>query len=266
MSFSDETLMAYADGELAEPAFSEVERAVRSDPAVAARVAQHQALRADVFAAFAPIADEPVPPRLVAAALPGKVADLSAVRAARAGGAHHAASPASHAAEHGARRGWSWREWGGVAAALVVGVLVGSLVVGGAAREGAGGAAIAATGADGALVARGTLSDALSQQLAGTSGGAVDIGVSFAAKDGALCRSFTMRQSAGIACRSGGQWKLVMMTEAGKGNGEGGEGGEYRQAGSAMPSAVLEAIDARIAGTTLDAQAELAAKQRGWKR
>ena len=115
-------------------------------------------------------------------------------------------------------------------------------------------------------MARGTLSDALSQQLAGTSGGAVDIGVSFAAKDGALCRSFTMRQSAGIACRSGGQWKLVMMTEAGKGNGEGGEGGEYRQAGSAMPSAVLEAIDARIAGTTLDAQAELAAKQRGWKR
>ncbi|MEV4783749.1 anti-sigma factor family protein [Burkholderia sp. LMU1-1-1.1] len=260
MSFSDETLMAYADGELAEPAFSEVERAVRSDPAVAARVAQHQALRADVFAAFAPIADEPVPPRLVAAALPGKVADLSAVRAARAGGAHHAASSASHAAEHGERR-WSWREWGGVAASLVVGVLVGSLVLGGAAREGAGGAAIVVAGADGALVARGELANALSQQLAGTSGEAVDIGVSFAAKDGALCRSFTVRQSAGLACRSGEQWKLVMMTEAGE-----GEAGEYRQAGSAMPSAVLEAIDARIAGTTLDAQAEQAAKQRGWKR
>lgn len=261
MSFSDETLMAYADGELAEPAFSEVERAVRSDPAVAARVAQHRALRADVFAAFAAVADEPVPPRLVAAALPGKVADLSAVRAARAGGAHHAASSASHAAEHEARRGWSWREWGGVAASLVVGVLVGSLVLGGAARDGAGGAEIAAAGVDGVLVAQGPLSNALSQQLAGARGGAVDIGVSFAAKDGALCRSFTMRQSAGLACRSGEQWELVMMTEAAKGT-----GGEYRQAGSAMPSAVLEAIDARIAGTTLDAQAELAAKQRGWKR
>ncbi|SEO53235.1 hypothetical protein SAMN05428959_109146 [Duganella sp. CF517] len=264
MSLSDETLMAYADGELAEPAFSEVERAVRTDPAVAARVAQHQALRADVFAAFAAVADEPVPPRLVAAAWPGKVADLSAVRAARAGGAHHASAPASHAAGDGEARRWSWREWGGVAASLAVGVLVGSLVFGGAAREGAGAAAIAVAGADGALVARGPLSNALSQQSAGARGGAVDIGVSFAANDGALCRSFTMRQTAGLACRSGEQWKLVMTTEAG--NGEGTQGGVYRQAGSAMPAAVLEAIDARIAGATLDAQGELAAKQRGWKR
>ena len=264
MSFSDETLMAYADGELAEPALGEVERAVRIDPAVAARVAQHRALRTDVFAAFAPVADEPVPPRLVAAALPGKVADLSAVRAARAGGGHHAAASASHAAEHGERGRWSWREWGGVAASLAVGVLVGSLVLGGGAREGAGGTAIAVAGADGALVARGPLSNALSQQLAETRGGAVDIGVSFAAKDGALCRSFTMRQSAGLACRSGEQWKLVMMTEAIQE--EAGGTGEYRQAGSAMPPAVLEAIDARIAGTTLDAQGEQAAKLRGWKR
>jgi hypothetical protein len=197
----------------------------------------------------------------VAAALPGKVADLSAVRAARAGGAHHAASSACHAAEHGERGRWSWREWGGVAASLAVGVLVGSLVLDGGAREGAGGTAVAVAGADGALVARGPLSNALSQQLAETRGGAVDIGVSFTAKNGALCRSFTMRQSAGLACRSGEQWKLVMMTEATK-----EEAGGYRQAGSAMPPAVLEAIDARIAGTTLDAQGEQAAKLRGWKR
>lgn len=263
MSFSDETLMAYADGELAEPEFSEVERAVRSDPAVAARVAQHQALRADVFAAFAPVADEPVPPRLVAAALPGKVADLGAVRAARAGGTHHAAPSASHADAHGARRRWSWLEWGGVAASLAVGVLVGSVVLGsgGKAGDGAGGAGVAVAGADGALVARGPLADALSRQLAADRGGAVDIGVSFAAKDGALCRSFTMSQTAGLACRSGDQWRLVMMTEADKGG-----SGEYRQAGSAMPSAVLEAIDARIAGATLDAQGEQAARQRGWRR
>lgn len=264
MSFSDETLMAYADGELAEPEFSEVERAVRSDPAVAARVAQHQTLRADVFAAFAPVADEPVPPRLMAAALPGKVADLGAVRAARAGGAHHAAPPASVVAGHVARRRWSWLEWGGVAASLAVGVLVGSMVLGGGggvAREGAGDAAIAAAGANGALVAQGPLAAALSQQSAGAGGGVVDIGVSFVDKDGALCRSFTMRQSAGIACRGGDQWRLVMMTEATKGG-----PGDYRQAGSAMPPAVLEAIDARIAGTTLDAQGEQAAKQRGWKR
>jgi anti-sigma factor RsiW len=257
MSFSDETLMAYADGELAEPAFSEVERAVRSDPAIAARVAQHQALRADVFAAFADVVDEPVPPRLMAAALPGKVADLGAVRAARAGGAHHAAAPAS-AVEHAARRRWSWLEWGGVAASLAVGVLVGSVVLGGGGRAGD---AVVEAGANGALVAQGPLADALSRQLAGDRGGAVDIGVSFAAKDGALCRSFTMGRTAGLACRGGDQWRVVVMTEADK-----GAAGEYRQAGSAMPTAVLEAIDARIAGATLDAQGEQAARQRGWRR
>ena len=32
-----------------------------------------------------------------------------------------------------------------------------------------------------------------------------------------------------------------------------------------MPAAVLEAIDARISGTTLDAAAEKAAMLRGWK-
>ena len=117
MSFTDETLMAYADGELEEPARTEVERAMRSDPALAARVAQHQALRSDVFAAFAPIAEEPVPPALLAAAMPDKVSDLGAARAARS-------QPRSEA-----RRRWAWQEWGAIAASLSVGVLVGSLVL-----------------------------------------------------------------------------------------------------------------------------------------
>ncbi|MTW05150.1 anti-sigma factor family protein, partial [Pseudoduganella ginsengisoli] len=78
MSFSEETLMAYADGELAPPEREQVERAMQGDPELAARVARHQALRSDVFAAFAPVLDEPVPARLAAAALPDKVADLAA--------------------------------------------------------------------------------------------------------------------------------------------------------------------------------------------
>ena len=54
MKFSDETLMAYADGELDDDQRAAIERAVGADPALAERVAQHQALRSDVFAAFAP--------------------------------------------------------------------------------------------------------------------------------------------------------------------------------------------------------------------
>ncbi|KQW93873.1 hypothetical protein ASC94_15030 [Massilia sp. Root418] len=270
MSFTDDTLMAYADGELAEPARSEVERAMRGDPALAARVAQHQALRADVFAAFAPIADEAVPPALLAAAMPDKVSDLGAARAARS------------ETRSATRRRWAWQEWGAIAASLSVGVLVGSLVLGGggsqAGQGGAGGnnggaslagagtgaGAAVALGADGAPVAQGRLAEALSTQLAGAGAspdnGAVRIGVTFAAADGALCRSFIAGASAGLACRSGEQWKLAVLAEAEK-----SQGGAYRQAGSAMPAAVLEAIDARIAGPALDAQAEQAAKERGWR-
>jgi hypothetical protein len=236
MKFSDETLMAYADGELDEAQRAEVERALDTDPALAERVLQHQALRSDVFAAFAPILDEPVPPALTAAALPGKVADLSAARAARA-----------------APRRWSWPEWGALAASLAVGVLVGSMVAG------TDGTALVAQGAGGKLVAQGQLATALSQQLA-ASDGAVHIGVSFAAKDGALCRSFIAGGTAGLACRNGKEWQVPVMAEAAS-----AAAGDYRQAASAMPAAVLDAVDARIAGPALDAKAEREAVQRGWQ-
>lgn len=255
MKFSDETLMAYADGELGEAERAAVERALDSDPVLAERVAQHQALRADVFAAFAPILEEPVPPALTAAALPDKVADLNAARHAR-----DVRADAAAAAEKVAPRRWSWPEWGAIAATLAIGVLVGSLGLGGSRSNDA--ALAVARGGDGKLVAQGQLASALSQQLAADSG-AVRIGVSFAAKDGALCRSFTVGATAGLACRSGGQWQVPVLAEAAAG--EGAVGG-YRQAGSAMPAAVLDAIDARISGQTLDAKGEQEARQRGWQR
>lgn len=305
MSFSDDTLMAYADDELAEPARGEVERAVRSDPAIAARVARHRALRDDVCAAFAPIVDEAVPPRLVAAALPGKVADLSAVRAARVGVAHPAmamvaARAARAAAYHDERRRWTWRNWAGLAAALAMGVLLGNLLAdrvgsvagspdagslsagsagavdgaggSGAARDRGASTAADSTGdaanaaastvasAGGAVVAKGPLANALSRQMAGAAGASVDIGISFYAKDGALCRSFVMSETAGLACRSGDQWKLVSLTAT-----AGQHAADQRQVG-AMPPAVLDAIDARIGGSPLDAQEEYAARLRGWRR
>ena len=306
MSFSDDTLMAYADDELAEPARGEVERALRADPAVAARVARHRTLRDDVCAAFEFIVDEAVPPRLVAAALPGKVADLSAVRASRAGVAHPAmamvaARAARAAAYHDERRGWSWRNWAGLAATLAMGVLLGNLLAdgvgsvavslgagvlgasGSAGVDGPGGSgAVRDRGAStlaadstgdaanaaaptvasegGAVVAKGPLYNALSRQMAGAGGASVDIGISFYARDGALCRSFVMSEAAGLACRSGDQWKLVVLTAS-----AGEHVADQRQAG-AMPPAVLDAIDARIGGSPLDAQEEYAARLRGWRR
>jgi hypothetical protein len=246
MRFSDETLMAFADGELDEATRAEVERAMSADPALAARVQQHIALRRDVFRAFARTLDEPVPQRLRQVVASPKVIQLDSVRAAK-----------KQAAE--ASRRWSWPEWGAIAATLVVGVLAGSFGL----KSVQGETTFAMAGANGALTAHGKLDAALTQQLASAppAGAGVRIGVSFVGRDGQYCRTFAMASAAGLACRAGAGWTIPVMVE-----GDGGSGGAYRQAGSAMPPAVLEAMDARAVGPSLDAKAEQAAAQRGWAR
>jgi len=257
MTFSDDTLMAYADGELDPAERAAIETAMQADPAIAAAVARHRALRADVAAAFAGILDEPVPARLqprtrapapASAPAPAPVASLAAAREARQAQDAHAT-----------RRRWSWPEWGALAAMLVVGVLAGKLAPGGAAP------AIAGSGSQ--VVAQGELAVALDRQVgggghggSGAGAGAVRIGVSFAARDGRYCRGFAMGSMAGLACRDGDRWRIPVLAEA-----EPEATGGYRQAGSALPPAVLDAIDARIAGKPLDAAGEAAAKARGWR-
>jgi transposase len=52
MTFSEETLMAYADNELDAQTRTAVEEAMASDPEIARRVAQHKALRGKLRVAF----------------------------------------------------------------------------------------------------------------------------------------------------------------------------------------------------------------------
>jgi hypothetical protein len=224
--------MAYADGELDPAERAAIEQAMHTDPAIAAAVERHRALRADVAAAFAGILDEPVPARLQPPApAPAQIVSL--------------------AVEREKRRRWSWPEWGALAATLVVGVLAGRMVPG-------AGPAIAGNGNQ--VVARGELASALDRQVGGKENGGVKIGVSFAARDGAYCRGFVMGSAAGLACREGGQWRIPVLAETAP-----EAAGGYRQAGSALPPAVLDAIDARIADKPLDAAGEEAARARGWQ-
>jgi anti-sigma factor RsiW len=55
MNFDDETLMAYADGELDGTARAAVEAAMAADAALAERVARHHELRRRLQAAFEPV-------------------------------------------------------------------------------------------------------------------------------------------------------------------------------------------------------------------
>jgi hypothetical protein len=248
MRFTDETLMAYADGELDQATRTALELAMRADPKLADKVRQHIALRGEVFRAFAGTLDEPVPPRLRQVAQSANVVQLDSVRAAR-----------RRVVE--VPRRWSWPEWGAIAATLVVGVLAGAMGLSSLRGESQ---LTAAVDSEGALTAHGKLDAALTRQLASAQPAAasgVKIGVSFVSKDGQYCRSFAIGTSAGLACRSGSEWKIPVLTESAA-----AAEGAYRQAGSAMPAAVLDAVDARAAGASLDARAEQAAALKGWSR
>jgi anti-sigma factor RsiW len=81
-TFSDETLMAFADGELDATTRAAVDAAMREDPEVAKRVAQHRALRAKLQLAYASELDEAPPERLLAAARAAATPKLEAVAGA----------------------------------------------------------------------------------------------------------------------------------------------------------------------------------------
>jgi hypothetical protein len=254
MTISDEMLMAYADGELDATAREVVESAMREDPQIVERVARHSALRRRVREAYSAALSEDVPERLLraaqgAAATERKVVNLQDARAAR-----------EHSAPYTRPLRRQWRTAGAMAASVIVGVGGGFFIWGRTVPP-------FARGADGALVARGQLAQALSNQLAAEQSRAssVQIGLSFLAKSGDYCRTFALsgeQSPSGLACRHGEEWQVRAVTQ-----GSDGVAGasEYRTAGSTMPAMIRELVEAQVAGEPLDQAGERAARQRDWK-
>jgi hypothetical protein len=246
MNLDDETLMAYADGELEPAQRTQIAAALEKDPSLAARVEKHRALRAAVAGAFAPVLQDPVPERL-------RVAAGGAAPEQRARG-NVVQFPSRGSRTAGTP--WRAREWLAMAASLVLGVMLSWRAFSPANPE-----MIAAS--NGALAARGALATALDRQLASNQPGdaAVSIGLTFKARDGSYCRSFALRATgtAGLACRSGGEWRIPVTASADA------AGGDIRPAGDSIPSAVMQAIEARIAGDALAALEETQARDAGWK-
>lgn len=247
MKFSDDLLIAYIQGELAEPARAAVERAMRADPVLAARIAQHRrgAARSHIFSVSANGHHEGGPAQRHLPPTGAKVVHLDAIRPGR---------PAPPPPQP-ARPGWNLRHWLAVGAALVAGLGGGAL---GWQQLHPSPGLVMLVATDGALVARGRLVDALGDQLAtpGPAESGVRIGVTFVSKDGSYCRSFVVETSAGLACRGNGRWTIPVLAQA-------PSGAAYLD-GSVLPPAVQAAIDARIVGAALDPAAERAAQQRGW--
>jgi anti-sigma-K factor RskA len=245
MTFSDEVLMAYADGELDSETREQVEDAMTKDPDVARRVASHKALRETLRSSFDAVLDEPVPDRLITAAR----ASSRSSTYARVVPLRRHSTPAR-----------SWPKWAAIAASFVLGALV--LQFGSRLHTSA-----SVTEQAGELLASGTLEQALSSQLAKNQDAQapVQIGVSFRSKSGNYCRTFQLRAAtalAGLACREGNKWRLETLARA---DASAPRNPEYRPAGSALPSSVIQAVNESIAGDPLDANAEADARKHQWK-
>jgi hypothetical protein len=218
-------IIAHVDGELGPAERARFEAEMAADPTLAAEVARHRALAARVSGAYAPVLDEPVPPRLLVVAA----------------AANDRGRPAT-------RR---LMPWAAVAASLVVGVVAGRMALPDRGPL---------VSRDGALVARGQLATALSTELAAQPG-VVKVGLTLKTADGRYCRTFQSPADrlAGLACREDGRWvarTVTAWTPVAQ--------TAYRTAGSDTPAEVLAAVD-RLAGQPLDAAAERAARDAGWR-
>lgn len=228
MSQIDEAmLIALVDGELDEVNRRRVERAVAGDPALAQRLATHRALRDRLSRHYAPVAQEPVPQRLLTV-LEDSGAVVPLARVSR---------------RHG------WVMGGAVAASLLLGLGVGRM---------SGGEAGPIGMKHGVMMAQGALDEALDTQLASAQqAAAIRIGLSFRRKGGGWCRSFD-GAVAGVACREGAGWQVQQMLPGA------GQDTTYRQASSA-DARVMATVDALIDGAPADASAERAAQAKGWR-
>ena len=227
----DEMLMAYVDGELDEVTSRRVTRALAESPRLAEAAEAQRRLKAKLSQRYDPVAEEEVPDRF-RALLESNVVPIGPAREKK--------------------QAWlRWPQLAALAATFVVGMLTAQVVTD-QERAGVDG---------GPMLAAGPLVSALETQLASTQpeDAPAKIGVSFAATDGRLCRTFETADLTGLACRAEPGWELVTTARL-----AGGSGGEYRQAGSAA-ALVMQVSQDMISGEPFDAEAERRARDSGWR-
>jgi hypothetical protein len=156
---------------------------------------------------------------------------------------------------------WTWRQVSAVAAALVLGVLLGAPFISSSQPlplMSDGGRVVAVAALETAL-------DTLPTGKQGTDSMGTFVGMSFRGNTGGWCRSFaTQRGPAGLACRERGDWVIeVLARNPRPRDGRAPDG--YRQSGAPFPEAIRQAVVARQVGEALSAQDEAAAIAARWR-
>ena len=248
MSWSDDRLSAYLDGELPPEEMAQLARDLASDKALAARLERLAAANQIFLAAASGIDAAPLPGRtraLLAGEEKEKSARVIAFRPRRI---------AAFAMEHRA-----------IAAGLICAAAVYGLSVSTLPGQGSG---IPAT--SGVIAANSPLHQVLEETASGATvqlagGGAVRPQLTFLTANGAYCRQYALTSAGGdvegIACRGEEGWRLQVASFA-----SGRAGPDDYQAAASGRSAALEAfIDANISGAPLNVEGETALLARGWR-
>lgn len=274
--FDDETLMAFADGELDDATMAKVAAAIDRDPALAERVALFAGTRRISRDAFAPLLQTPVPvalsdairanversrataPRDAAGGAPvaAPVIDLSSRRAAQAAAAR--AKPAERARPANQNRFDFGRMSAPIAASIAI---VAAGLIGYMAGTGFGPAEQSAPRAQVALMDLPGLDQALDSVASGEDAVLAGSNFPFRAissfRDGGerLCREFEVDAASGayvaVACEADEAWSVALAINV------------PSQTGGYTPASSLDTLDAYLtsigAGAPLSPEDEAAA-------
>lgn len=234
MMISDETLMAFADGALPAEETLRVTAALEADPALARKLDRMRRASQALQAAFAGQLDVETPAHLLApfANAPGRGASVISFPQKARGPLYLLAA----------------------AACMALAFLAGKASV--------GDGVMMFARANGVIVARGSMDEALDRQAAGANaGGSIQIAMSLPEEGGGYCRVFKLDASTGLACGKGGDWAIEALAASD----ENTASPNYEVAAGALPEAILTAANTRRAGDPLDAETERRAMQARWR-
>ncbi|WP_176594151.1 anti-sigma factor [Sphingobium sp. EM0848] len=234
----EQDIVAYLDGEMPAAARQALEARIQADPVLEAAVADHRQLLSQLQRAYPAGPDKSFDDQELAALDlldSSPVIDLSHARAAKTG-----------------QRGWRAIAWVAMAASLVGGIAVGRLAF----REQG-----FVTQRNDELLASAELDRALDAMPDGGKG-AVRIGLSFRGEAG-LCRTFRLDNGyAGIGCRSDDRWQVPVLVRS---SASSPSSPDFELAGGDFPPAVMQEVDARIAGSPLTPVQVDEARRRNWR-
>jgi hypothetical protein len=240
----DGQLIAWLDGELGPEDARAVAAAVEADPDLAARAEAHRRVAERLRSAFSVVLEQPLPQALADAVGAAEVVSLDRERALRT---RSARTP----------RGIGLPVWARLAAIVLLAFAAGYVF-----RPVEPGRIMSERG--GKLVATGRLAHALDTQLASSPApyaertAAIRVLLSFRARDGRICRSWSTAGQSGIACHVGQTWTMAATAATGR------EVGQYRMASDGNPG-LLAIMDAMVAEGPFDAAQEARLKKGRWR-